>query len=84
MTSSGGGAVLYDQAQCFGVDVEQISVDVYILRCSLRLPQKSCVAFEGGFIVRNRDVGSVVECRDIDALFVMKGLVPGAFTGPNR
>src|SRR5215813_4951720 len=60
---------------CFGVDIEQIPVDVYILRCTRRLPQKSCVALERGFIVLNRDVASVVKRRDICALFVMKGLI---------
>jgi hypothetical protein len=41
-----GRAVLDDQRQCFGVDVKQVAVDVYLLRCSLPFAEKTCVALE--------------------------------------
>src|SRR5215510_13544822 len=72
MPSSQGHAVLYDQCQCFGVDVKEIAVDIDVLRCSFRFPQKSCVSLEGRFIVCNRDIAWFVESRDFDALLVAK------------
>src|SRR4029450_13300847 len=41
-----GCVVLDDQRQCLGVDVKQVAVDVYLLRCSLPFAEKTCVALE--------------------------------------
>src|SRR5215467_14399165 len=72
MPSSRCHAVLYQQSQGFGVDVKEIAVDVYVLRCSFRFPYEPCVAFQGGFIVSNRDVASLVERRDVNTLLAVK------------
>src|SRR5262245_30760189 len=66
--------IFNDQTQFFGVDVVQIAVDVYVLRCPFRLAQKPDVVLEGRFIVTNSDVGWIIKRRDIGTLLAIKGL----------
>jgi len=56
-----------------GIDIVEVAEDIYVLWRAVMGSDQSRVVFQRCFIVRDANVASIIEIRDIDVVFVLVG-----------